>query len=126
MRVGTTTEVDDPRDGIVFDERPWGAFRRFTLNEPSTVKLITVAAGEQLSLQRHRDRDELWVMLDDGLVVQIGEDTFDTVAGDEHLVPRGVTHRVSAPQQGGRFLEVAFGRFDEDDIERLEDRYGRA
>ena len=46
----------DRLGAVVRDERPWGAFERFTLNEPSTVKIITVNAGQTLSLQRHEHR----------------------------------------------------------------------
>ena len=49
---------------VITDQRPWGSFERFTLNEPSTVKLIYVRPGDRLSLQRHEHRDELWVALD--------------------------------------------------------------
>jgi mannose-6-phosphate isomerase len=115
----------DPRDRIVEDHRPWGRFRRYTHGEPTTVKLITVEAGQQLSLQRHAHRDELWVMLDPGPLVRIGDDETEAAPGDEFFIPRGTVHRISGGSQPARFLEVAFGRFDEDDIERLEDRYGR-
>jgi mannose-6-phosphate isomerase len=115
----------DPRPDALVDHRPWGSFRQYTLNEPSTVKLITLAAGEALSLQRHEHRDELWVVLDDGLLVEIDGTTIEARAGEECFVPRGAVHRVSGGAHGGRFLEIAFGRFDEQDIERLEDRYGR-
>jgi len=115
----------DPRPDVVVDDRPWGNFRQYSLNEPSTVKIITVHAGEALSLQRHEHRDELWIVLDDGLLVEIDGTTTQASTGDEFFVPRGAVHRVAGGTTGGRFLEVAFGRFDEQDIERLEDRYGR-
>jgi mannose-6-phosphate isomerase len=118
--------VDDPRDRIVEDRRPWGRFRRYAHGEPTTVKLITVEAGQQLSLQRHEHRDELWVVLDPGLQVRIGDELHEAGPGDEHYIPRGTTHRAAdAGPAAARFLEVAFGHFDEGDIERLEDRYGR-
>jgi mannose-6-phosphate isomerase len=116
---------DDPRASIVEDERPWGRFRRYTLDEPTTVKLITVEAGQELSLQRHQHRDELWVVLDAGLRVLVGERTHVAATGEEFFIPRGTVHRVTGGDRPARFLEVAFGSFDEDDIERLEDRYGR-
>jgi mannose-6-phosphate isomerase len=116
---------DDPRDRILEDHRPWGRFRRYTHGEPSTVKIITVEAGQALSLQRHRHRDELWIVLDPGLCVRIGDETVVAEEGDEFFIPRGTVHRATGGARGARFLEVAFGRFDEDDIERLEDRYGR-
>jgi mannose-6-phosphate isomerase len=117
--------ADDPRDRVVEDHRPWGRFRRYTHGEETTVKLITVEAGQSLSLQRHEHRDELWVTLDPGLRVRIGDEVFDAEVGDEFFIPRGTRHRVAGGEGTARFLEVAFGRFDESDIERLEDRYGR-
>ena len=113
-------------DEVVLDERPWGTFQRFTLNEPSTVKIITVAAGASLSLQRHEHRDELWRVLDGQLLVQVGADQHEARDGDQFFIPRGVVHRLTGlGATGGRLLEVALGHFDEDDIERLDDVYGR-
>jgi mannose-6-phosphate isomerase len=112
---------------VVIDERPWGRFERYCHNEAVTVKIITVDPGHQLSLQRHESRDELWVALDDGLVVEIDDHTHQAKTGDRFFVRRGQSHRVaSPPDRTVRFLEVAFGEFDEADIERLADNYGRA
>lgn len=119
------TASSDPRERVVVDQRPWGSFRRYTLNQPTTVKLIAVDPGQTLSLQRHTNRDELWVMLDAGLHVQIDGHIEVADAGAEYYVPRGTVHRIAGGEHGGRFLEVAFGEFDESDIQRLEDRYGR-
>ena len=111
---------------IIDDQRPWGWFRRYTLNEISTVKVITVRPGHSLSEQRHRDREELWVSLDDGLEVRIGGVTTVASVGDEFFVPKGATHRMSCVGKDScRVLEIAFGLFNEDDIERLADEYGR-
>jgi mannose-6-phosphate isomerase len=110
---------------VVEDHRPWGRFRRYTHGEESTVKLITVDAGQELSLQRHQHRDELWIVLDPGLRVRLGDEVVEAVPGDEFFIPRGTLHRVSGGETPARFVEVAFGRFDEQDIERVDDRYGR-
>lgn len=115
----------DPLSRIIRDERPWGAFERYTLNEPSTVKIITVHPGQRLSLQRHKGRDELWVFLDPGATIEIDDTVSTPAAGDRVLVRAGQTHRITAGPDPVRLLEVAFGHFDEDDIERLEDAYGR-
>lgn len=115
-----------PQDRIVHDDRPWGWFRRYAQNEVCTVKVIEVRPGEALSRQRHRHRDELWVALDAGLQVELDGETTVAERGQEFFVPRGCVHRVTGPDDGpGRFMEVAFGEFDEGDIERLDDRYGR-
>ena len=53
----------DRREAVFVEERPWGRFRQFTANEPTTVKTITVDPGQRLSLQRHQHRAELWHVL---------------------------------------------------------------
>ena len=117
---------DDPRSLICQEQRPWGAFRRFTHNQVSTVKIITVKPGQLLSLQLHRHRDELWVALDPGLQVTVGERTWHAEAYEEIYIPRRTRHRAAgAGPRPSRWLEIAFGKFDEEDIVRLEDRYGR-
>lgn len=117
---------DDPRSLICREQRPWGAFRRFTLNQASTVKIITVNPGQVLSLQLHRHRDELWVALDPGLQVTVGERTWQPEPCEEIYIPRRTRHRAAgAGPCPSRWLEIAFGEFDEEDIVRLQDHYGR-
>ena len=108
------------------EERPWGSFERFTLNEPSTVKIITVNPSEAFSLQKHKGRDEWWKILAGNGKVTIGNEKRDINDGDEYFLPRGTEHRIEAGTSAVVFLEISFGEFDENDIVRLEDRYGRA
>lgn len=116
----------DPRIDIFTAARPWGEFRQFVSNETVTVKIITVAPGHRLSLQRHRQRGELWQVLDVPLDVQVGERRFVVQQGETVWVPPGATHRLgNSGEHTGRVLEVAFGLFDEEDIERFEDDYAR-
>jgi mannose-1-phosphate guanylyltransferase/mannose-6-phosphate isomerase len=113
----TTTEV----------EKPWGKFEQYTHNMPSTVKVITVLPGGALSLQYHHRRDELWVVLDDGAQIELGDRVIQPQVGDKVFIPRTTAHRLSSTGDSlVRILEVSFGEFDEDDIVRLEDVYGRA
>lgn len=105
--------------------RPWGSFIRFTENEPSTVKIISVRGGEAFSLQTHEDRDEFWHILSGSGTVVVGENTQEVAPGDELFIPRTTPHRMSAREHGVVFLELAFGDFNENDISRIEDRYGR-
>lgn len=117
--------IDSETLTVLEDTRPWGHFRQYALNTACTVKVLTVAGGGALSLQRHTSRDELWIVMDAGLVIQIDDAVHLAEAGDEFFIPRATLHRLSSPQTGGRVVEVAFGNFDEDDIERLEDVYQR-
>lgn len=108
-------------------EKPWGAFEQYTHNAPSTVKVITVSPGGSLSLQYHHGRDELWVVLDEGARVELDGETLHPAPGERLYVPRGTVHRLSsASDRPARILEISFGHFDEEDIVRLEDVYGRA
>lgn len=118
--------TDRPPDPLHVD-RPWGSFTQFCLNQPVTVKIISVAGGCELSLQRHRLRSELWIPLDSTLRVEVDGRTWQPAVNEPVWVPAGAAHRLAAlGEAGGRILEVAFGHFDEADIERLADHYGRA
>ena len=108
------------------ETRPWGKFERFTLNEKTTVKIITVHAGESISLQTHAYRDEFWRVLSGSGTIRIGGVDNEAREESAFFCPRGTEHRVTGGPEGIRFLEIAFGDFDENDITRLEDRYGRA
>jgi mannose-6-phosphate isomerase-like protein (cupin superfamily) len=107
------------------EKRPWGSFERFTLNEPSTVKIITVNAGEAFSLQKHKGRDEWWKILEGDGKATIGDKEKNIKVGDEYFVPRETEHRILAGKSAVVFLEISFGDFDENDIVRISDRYGR-
>lgn len=107
-------------------DKPWGRFEQYTHNLPCTVKIITVAPGGILSRQYHHQRDELWVVLDPGARVELGDKTLHPNSGEELFIPRETVHRLSATgDEPVRVLEISFGEFDEEDIVRLEDVYGR-
>ena len=110
---------------IYKENRPWGYFERFTLNELSTVKLISVNSGEALSLQTHSDREEFWRVISGSGIVTIGNEQFSIIGGKEFWVPRGTPHRIEAQNEKVFILEISFGLFREDDIVRLEDKYKR-
>ena len=107
------------------EERPWGNFERFTLNEKTTVKIVTVSEGESISLQTHEHRDEFWRVIKGAGVIRIGDKDNEAREGDSFFCKRGSEHRVTGGVGGTVFLEIAFGDFSENDITRLEDRYGR-
>jgi mannose-6-phosphate isomerase len=124
---GSTAEPIAGRAADVFVvDRPWGRFQQFTHNEPVTVKTITVDPGQRLSLQRHGVRSELWQVLDGPLDITVDDRHWSAASGELVWVARGAVHRIgNSGAEPGRILEIAFGHFDEDDIERLEDDYAR-
>jgi mannose-6-phosphate isomerase-like protein (cupin superfamily) len=108
------------------EERPWGSFERFTSNEASTVKVLRIAAGKRLSLQKHSHRAEFWRVIEGSGTASVNGTERMVKVGDEVEVPTGAAHRLAGGPEGIAVLEIALGPFDEEDIERLEDDYGRA
>ena len=106
-------------------EKPWGDYETFTVNRDSTVKILTVNPHEAFSLQTHSKREEYWRVIAGRGVATIGENKIDIKIGDEFTVSIGTKHRLEAGTETLKVLEISIGEFDEDDIIRLEDRYGR-
>ncbi|MEK6809955.1 MAG: HAD-IIB family hydrolase, partial [Nanoarchaeota archaeon] len=111
---------------ISLTERPWGNFEQFTANEISTVKILEVNPQQRLSLQSHKHREELWIALDEGVIAEINGLKHYLQKGDKIVVPKETRHRLSSESGTVRVLEIAFGNFDENDILRFEDDFGRA
>jgi mannose-6-phosphate isomerase len=108
-------------------EKPWGRVVTYALNQPSSVRVITVEPGQETSVHYHRMRDEIWVVLDPDLVIQIGNREVEAQPGEEFMVPAEETHRIgNRGSLRGRVLEIAYGYTTEDDTQRLEDAYGRS
>ena len=109
------------------DTRPWGEELWLTRDSgaPTMVKVITVKPGESLSLQYHRRREEFWLVLSGDGSAEIAEQALKLKSGDTCFIPREVKHRISGGSSVLKFLELSFGDFDENDIIRLEDKYGR-
>jgi len=110
------------------DTRPWGDWRVIDLGPGFVVKRITVRPGQRLSLQRHAHRDEQWVVVAGTAQVTRDQEVFAVAAGAATRILRGQAHRVANPGHADLvFIEVQSGAvLAEDDIERLEDDYGRA
>lgn len=107
--------------------RPWGNFRQFAKDAPCTVKIITVNPGAMLSLQSHEGRAEFWHVLGGEGTVEIDGAISEARKGDEYAIPQGAKHRLAASDGSTlEILEIATGHFDEGDIVRYEDKYGRA
>jgi mannose-1-phosphate guanylyltransferase/mannose-6-phosphate isomerase len=108
-------------------ERPWGRFREYARNQACTVWMVEMRPGESGSLQSHQYFDELWILLDDGAEVRVGDRVVHPKAFEEIWIPRGTKHRLSNMHGTGsvRMFEVAYGPVNDDDKVRYEDKYGR-
>jgi mannose-6-phosphate isomerase-like protein (cupin superfamily) len=105
-------------------KKPWGNFVNLW-QKGLNIKVIELNSGSRLSLQSHKLRDEAWFLLSGNLDCQIGEKEFRMKKGIPYLILRGVKHRLSASQKAGKIIEISFGKFDEKDVIRYEDDYGR-
>jgi mannose-1-phosphate guanylyltransferase/mannose-6-phosphate isomerase len=107
--------------------RPWGAYEGLDAGDGFLVKRITVSPGASLSLQRHRQRAEHWVVVRGTARIVCGDDILTRTANQSVYIPIGAVHRLENPGEAPlEIIEVQTGDYlGEDDIERLEDRYGR-
>jgi mannose-6-phosphate isomerase-like protein (cupin superfamily) len=109
------------------DLRPWGDWAVLDAGPGYAVKRIRVIPGGILSLQRHRHRIEQWTVVSGLARVTRNTETFDVAPGESVSIGPGDVHRVANPGEAEMvFIEVQTGtELREDDIERLEDSYGR-
>lgn len=110
------------------NHRPWGWYQTMDLGERFRVKRIVVKPGAKLSLQKHHHRAEHWVVVRGTAEVTIGADRRVLHENESVYIPIGEVHRLANP---GRIpveiIEVQTGTYlEEDDIERIEDEFGRA
>jgi len=110
---------------IITEDRPWGRFERFTLNEPCTVKLVYVDGDKRLSLQYHNNRSEFWKVIKGPVKIQINDEIRTMQTGETITIPKRTVHRLSGAGTDAIILEISTGDFDEKDIVRLDDDYKR-
>ena len=121
-----TKPIPAEKPTVSFVERPWGSFKQYAHNRECIVSLMAVLPGQRLSLQSHTGRAELWIVIDEGAIVQVGEQERRYGAGEEIWIRANEKHRLTcAANQPVRVLEVAFGNWQQQDIQRFADDYQR-
>ncbi|MEO6690677.1 MAG: mannose-1-phosphate guanylyltransferase/mannose-6-phosphate isomerase [Dokdonella sp.] len=107
--------------------RPWGSYTILEDSNDCKVKRLTVKPGHVLSLQLHHRRSEHWTVVAGTAKVRIGEEEFMLERNESAYIPMNTVHRLENPTATDiHLIEVQCGDyFGEDDIVRLEDRYGR-
>ncbi len=110
-------------------EKPWGYELIWALTEDYCGKLLFVKAGESLSLQFHRQKDESWLVHSGRAELEMAEPGKKVPSSEVvgpgaafHIRP-GTVHRVTAVEDT-TIVEVSTPQIE--DVVRLEDRYGRA
>ena len=109
-------------------EKPWGHELVWAEAEQYVGKVLFVKAGESLSLQFHREKDESWLVHDGRVKIELGS-AGDAMLNEEVVSPGacfrfrpGTVHRVTAIEDT-TILEVSTSQLD--DVVRLDDAYGR-
>ena len=109
-------------------DKPWGYELVFAATDRYSGKVIFVRAGEELSLQFHRSKDETIYLQSGRAEFEIGDpggplDAEVVGPGRAFHLRAGTVHRVRALEDTV-LLEVSTPEVE--DVVRLEDRYGRA
>jgi mannose-6-phosphate isomerase-like protein (cupin superfamily) len=111
-----------------FDRRPWGTFTVLDEGESFKVKRIEVLPGKRLSYQRHQHRAEHWFVVRGTAKVTLNDVEILVSSGSAIDIAKHDAHRVENPSETETlvFIETQTGDyFGEDDIERLQDDFGR-
>jgi len=108
---------------------PWGHFNSLDKGDEWNLKTLVVKPGGKLSLQYHGLRSECWTLVEGEATATLGMDEKNLVqtklrVGEVFHIPCGAIHRLES-ERGATVVEIALGEFDENDIVRLEDVYGR-
>jgi mannose-6-phosphate isomerase len=112
---------------MISEERPWGSYTVLHTEETCQVKKLIVDPGMRISLQSHKFRAEHWFIVSGTGLVQLDDKNKEVKAGDSVDVPIGTKHRISCTSKDPlTFVEVQTGSsFEENDIIRYEDDFGR-
>ncbi len=107
--------------------RPWGTYQTMVLESGYQVKILTVLPGGRLSLQRHFKRSEHWVVVDGAPTITLGDMKKQYTRDQAVYIPLECLHRIeNLTEQRCVLIEVQVGDYlGEDDIERIDDVYGR-
>lgn len=108
------------------EERPWGYYEILQESDRSKTKLIYIDSNQKLSYQRHQKRHEHWFIISGHPLVTINDQSKIMSPGHSIDIKAGDLHRIESQGKAVQFIEVQTGTyFGEDDIERIEDEYGR-
>jgi len=107
--------------------RPWGTVDQLVVGKRFQVNRITVKPGGVLSLQKHFNRSEHWVVVRGSALVTKADEQLLLKEDSSTYISAGIAHRLENPGKIPlELIEVQTGGYiGDDDITRLEDLYGR-
>jgi mannose-6-phosphate isomerase-like protein (cupin superfamily) len=130
-----TTSIRSPRlnrreqtqiGPLLSETRPWGIWEEYLNEQTYRVKRLIVDPGKRISLQKHKQRSECWVVVQGEGMVTLNQEQRNVSTGDTVFIPKEAVHRLenkgSAPLI---VIETQFGVCLEEDVIRLADDWGR-
>jgi mannose-6-phosphate isomerase-like protein (cupin superfamily) len=109
------------------EKRPWGSYTVLQTGLGFKIKLIEIEPKKRLSLQRHKNRAEHWVVVWGCAKVTSSKGPRFIRRNQSLYIPKGAKHRLENPTNLPlKIVEVQTGNYlEEDDIERFDDDYKR-
>ena len=107
--------------------RPWGTYKSILIGKSWQVKELTIMQGHSISLQMHNHRTEHWIVVEGKATVTKGKKTFDLNTNQSTFIDIKEVHRLeNKTSKTLKLVEIQTGKYlGEDDIIRIEDKYGR-
>ena len=112
---------------MMLETRPWGTFEVLHEEQKCKVKKLVVKPGQKFSLQSHQNRNELWTVVSGVGEITLDDEISPTQAGMIYYIPATTKHRLeNVGNDDLVVIEIQTGTsFEEEDIVRYEDAYGR-
>lgn len=117
--------IDTIKQRPMYEERRWGEYKvleyvSYGDETLSLTKHMFIKAGEKISYQIHKFRDEIWTIVDGTGDLLLDEHVRNVRRGDVAYITKGMKHAIRATS-GLHFIEVQIGaELSESDIERFE------
>ena len=111
-------------------DKPWGFYEDYFRNKDVVFKKIVVLPNEKLSYQFHLKRGEFWYIYNgEGILTHsdiAGRYERHVKSGNYVIIDIEEKHMIECNSDEPLVIyEMQFGECSEDDIIRLEDKYGR-
>lgn len=116
------------KNNLSISSRPWGFYKSLLFTKNVQSKLITLFPHQMISLQKHKRREEHWIVVYGKGKIILEDSIMKAYTGKYVFIPKGCKHRIinTSANQNLIFCEVQLGDyFGEDDIIRYEDKYNR-
>lgn len=112
----------------ISENRPWGSYTVLLNQENCKVKKIIIQKNQAPSYQFHFKRNEHWIVTKGKGVLTLDDVDREMKEGDYIFIPKLSKHQFkNTGNTDLEFIEIQTGEyFGEDDIVRLQDKYGRS